>query len=62
MEEMTVIASTNCSGRACPTIYRKDDDTLVIQGYIADQMFQTELPDGEQAVSIPVSLVRDLNI
>lgn len=59
---MEVLAASNCSGRNCPTIYRKDEDTIVIQGYRADDLFLTELPEGEQAVAIPVDLLRNLTI
>ena len=57
---MRVLAKVNCEGKNCPTIYQKDDDTLVIQGYIADNLFTEALPDGEQAVEIPLSLLREL--
>jgi hypothetical protein len=59
---LKVVAKSNCAGRDCPTIYRKDEDTVVIQGYKADDLFLTDLPEGEQAVMIPVSLLRDLAI
>lgn len=59
---LTVLASSNCSGKNCPTIYRKDDDTIVVQGYVADNLFATELPAGERAVAIPVSLLKGLEL
>lgn len=62
MEDMPVIAKLNCAGKNCPTIYRKDDDTIIVQGYKADNLFLTELPDGEQAVAIPVELLKNLAI
>lgn len=60
--EMQILAKINCSGKNCPTVYRKDEETLVIQGYVADNLFVTGLPDGEQAVEIPVALLRDLDV
>lgn len=62
MEDMQIIAKVNCSGKNCPTIYRKDEDTIIVQGYKADSLFLSELPDGEQAVAIPVGLLKDLTI
>lgn len=59
---MRVLAKVGCEGKNCPTIYMKDDETLVIQGYVADNLFSTDLPDGEQAVEIPLSLIRDLGL
>lgn len=53
-------ASAGCSGKSCPTIYRKDEDTLIVQGYSSDNLFSTDLPDGESAVAIPIALLRDL--
>lgn len=59
---MQVLAASNCSGRNCPTIYRKDDETIIVQGYRADELFLTKLPEGEQAVAIPISLIKQLNV
>lgn len=55
------VLANNCSSRDCPTIYRKDEETLVVQGYEADQLFSTSLPEGEHAVSIPVALLKELD-
>lgn len=61
IDGMEVVAHTApCSGRNCPTIYRKDDDTYVVQGYEADALFSEPLPDGERAVSIPAALIEQL--
>lgn len=59
---LVAISSPVCSGKHCPTIYRKDEDTIIVQGYKADDMFVTALPDGEQAVAIPASLLRELHL
>lgn len=59
---MKQLAKVNCASKNCPTVYQKDDETLVIQGYIADNLFTEALPDGEQAVEIPMSLLRDLKL
>jgi len=49
-----------CSGKSCPTVYRKDADTIVVQGFEADDLFSSPLPNGERAVSIPVSLLKGI--
>lgn len=59
---MRVLRTMSCEGKNCPTVYQKDDETLVIQGYIADNLFRDGLPEGEQAVAIPISLLRELQI
>lgn len=60
--QMTLMSTMGCGGKSCPTVYRKDEETLVIQGYKADHMFVTELPDGEQAVAVPISLIKELDL
>jgi hypothetical protein len=61
VDGLEVLATTSdCNGRNCPTIYRRDDDTLVVQGYEADSLFSEPLPDGERAVLIPASLLDQL--
>ena len=57
---MKVLAKIGCEGSNCPTVYQKDDETLVIQGFIADGLFKDGLPDGEQAVEIPIALLKEL--
>jgi hypothetical protein len=47
-----------CDGGGCPTVYRTDRDTLVIQGWtITGQSAGVDLPAGEQLVEIPVELL-----
>ncbi|MHB8274166.1 MAG: hypothetical protein ACYDC9_05290 [Dermatophilaceae bacterium] len=55
-----LVRSDGCDGRNCPTIYRKDEGSFVIQGYGADHLFSSELPEGEHAVEVSVELVRKL--
>jgi hypothetical protein len=55
-----VAASADCSGRNCPTIYRRDEDTYIVQGYAADGLFTEGLPAGEQAVIVPAALFDQL--
>jgi hypothetical protein len=50
--------SSLCTTGSCPTIYRSDRGTVVVQGYVvtADRAGMV-LPDGEQLVEIPVELL-----
>lgn len=47
-----------CGNQACPTVYRSDRGTLVVQGYaISAERAGVELPDGELLVEIPIELL-----
>jgi hypothetical protein len=47
-----------CGGGECPTVYRTDRGTLVIQGYRFDPADAgATLPAGEQMVEIPAELI-----
>lgn len=49
--------AAGCDGKNCPTIYQKDEETYVVQGYDAEGLFTEELPSGERAVTIPAELI-----
>lgn len=49
--------AAGCDGKSCPTVYRKDEETYVVQGYDAAGLFTEELPSGELAVSVPAELL-----
>jgi len=55
--KLTLVA-TMCGGGSCPTVYRTDRGTLVVQGYTvtADDV-NMDLPPGEQLVEIPMDLL-----
>jgi hypothetical protein len=50
--------TTLCGGGSCPTVYRTDRDTYVVQGYAvtADEA-GIDLPAGELLVEIPADLL-----
>ena len=50
----------NCQGTNCPTIYRDDDGSYVVQGYTVTDTSELSLPPGEGAVRIPAALVDEL--
>ncbi len=53
--------SIGCNGGKCPTVYEADENTLIVQGYRADDQFETGfVPDGEGVVRIPKGLLRQL--
>lgn len=62
VDGMEVLAKVGCSGSNCPTVYLKDDETVVVQGFAADSLFSSGLPEGEHAVSIPLSLLREVQL
>jgi hypothetical protein len=54
------IVTTYCSSNTCPTVYRSDKGTLVVQGYtVTADRAGVNLPDGEMLVEIPAELLRE---
>ncbi|MET7396948.1 hypothetical protein ABZS66_26040 [Dactylosporangium sp. NPDC005572] len=52
------LVTTLCGGGTCPTVYRTDRGTLVIQGYtVTAENVAIDLPAGEQLVEIPAELL-----
>ncbi|BFU45436.1 hypothetical protein KRMM14A1004_36730 [Krasilnikovia sp. MM14-A1004] len=52
------LVTTLCGAGSCPTVYRTDRNTLVVQGYIvAAESVDVDLPAGEQLVEIPMELL-----
>ncbi|GLY95972.1 hypothetical protein [Actinoplanes sp. NBRC 103695] len=48
----------SCTSGTCPTVYRTDRGTLVVQGYSIDAADAgVEIPEGERLVEIPVDLL-----
>lgn len=55
--ELTLL-TTLCGGGSCPTVYRTDRGTLIVQGYtVSADSVDLDLPDGEQLVEIPAELL-----
>ncbi len=49
--------ATVCGGGTCPTVYRTDRGTFVVQGYaLSAANAGIDVPPGEQLVEIPASL------
>ncbi|WP_127504054.1 hypothetical protein [Actinoplanes solisilvae] len=47
-----------CGAGTCPTIYRTDRATIVVQGYVVkDDSAGVKVPDGERLVEIPVEVL-----
>ena len=53
------LVATLCGGGTCPTVYRTNRDTLVVQGYaVTAEAAGVKLPTGELLVEIPADLLR----
>ena len=49
-----------CGAGTCPTVYRTDRDTFVVQGYtLTAEAAGLDLPAGEQLVEIPAELLAE---
>ena len=53
------VVANLCSGGSCPTIYRTDQGTLVVQGYKVADGIGVDVPDGEALVEIPFELLAE---
>jgi hypothetical protein len=54
------VAGQPCGGGECPTVYKTNYGTLVVQGYpFAPAQAGVEIPAGEQMVEIPADLLAD---
>jgi hypothetical protein len=52
------LVTTLCGGGSCPTVYRTNRGTLVVQGYrVTPADAGIELPAGELLVEIPADLL-----
>jgi len=55
---LQTVAATACGSASCPTVYRSDRGTLVIQGYsVSAEQAGVDLPPGEMLVEIPIDLL-----
>ena len=53
------VVASSCNAGSCPTIYRTDHGTLMVQGYLVTKQTGVDLPDGEMLVEIPVELLAE---
>ncbi|WP_307873210.1 hypothetical protein [Paractinoplanes ovalisporus] len=54
------LVTTLCGGGTCPTVYRTDRNTFVVQGYtVTAEAAGLDLPAGEQLVEIPAELIAE---
>lgn len=52
------LITTLCGGGTCPTVYRTNRGTLVVQGYaVSAESAGVDLPAGELMVEIPADLL-----
>jgi hypothetical protein len=53
------LVATLCGGGTCPTVYRTNRGSLVVQGYaVPAEAAGVNLPTGELLVEIPADLLR----
>lgn len=60
---LTRLRSTCPDSDTCPTLYRTDRGTMVVQGYVVTHMEALSVPDlaaGETAVEVPLDLLAGL--
>lgn len=50
---------TICGNGTCPTVYRTNRGTFVVQGYVVSDRTGVDLPDGELLVEIPAELFQE---
>jgi hypothetical protein len=57
------LINTFCGSNTCPTIYRTDRGTLVVQGILIEaESAGVDLPAGEVLVEIPEQLITDFAV
>jgi hypothetical protein len=57
--QLTLVSKV-CGGGSCPTVYKTDRDTFVVQGYVvAPEAAGVDVPSGEQLVEIPMALLAE---
>ncbi|GAA1440361.1 hypothetical protein GCM10009602_12960 [Nocardiopsis tropica] len=59
--KLTRLAGECPDGVTCPTVFASDRGTIIVQGYTLAPGDLTEipLPEGESAVEIPLSLLKE---
>jgi len=60
MKLETIVGTSGCTGGDCPTIYRTDRGTFVVQGNLVNPSEVTDLsvPKNEGLVEIPAALAQ----
>ncbi|MCM4079010.1 hypothetical protein [Paractinoplanes hotanensis] len=50
--------AASCTGGSCPTVYRTDRGTVLVQGYaVTSSQAGIDLPPGELLVEVPADLL-----
>ncbi|GGK85350.1 hypothetical protein [Mangrovihabitans endophyticus] len=58
--ELQMIVTKLCGSQSCPTVYRSDRGTVVVQGYsVSPAQAGVTVPDGENLVEIPIELLAE---
>lgn len=56
--ELTLL-TTICGNGTCPTVYRTNRGTYVVQGYVVPDRVGVDVPEGELLVEIPAELFQE---
>lgn len=61
MKLVKVGVDSDCKNGNCPSVYRTDRGTIVVQGYTVDSELAEGLtiPPGESLVEIPLDVLKD---
>ena len=59
--KLTRVAGNCPDGVTCPTVYASDRGTIIVQGCTlsSDDLSEITIPEGEGAVEIPLSLLKE---
>jgi RNase P/RNase MRP subunit p29 len=58
--QLEQISGPHCVGKSCPTIYKSDRGTIVVQGYVVDEPHNAVLAANESLVEIPAALLAEM--
>ncbi|WP_204046421.1 hypothetical protein [Acrocarpospora phusangensis] len=60
---LTFIRTTSPTANTCPTLFKTDRGTVIVQGYVVtdeEALSQMNIPEGETAVEVPMELLEEL--
>jgi len=62
--KITYIRDTSPTRDTCPTLYRTDRDTYLVQGYVVtdpEALAYMDIPGGETVVEVPAGLLPEID-
>lgn len=61
--KLQFVRTTSPTQNTCPTLFRTDRGTVVVQGYVvtdAEALSQMDIPEGETCVKVPIELLAEV--